>query len=109
MPPINPFQFLLIALAAFRLTHFIVFDKLGYFVRSPFVDEAGRPRYDRGLMRKIGEGITCFWCCGVWVSALLLLGFWALPALARPLIVVFAIAGVQSAIESWVRKNRRQS
>lgn len=106
MLPMSPFQFVLIALAAFRLTHFIVFDKLGYVVRSPFVDEAGKPRYQRGLMRKIAEGITCFWCCGVWVSALLLAGFWLVPAVAKPVILLFAVAGVQSAIESWVKRNR---
>lgn len=106
MPLPTPFQFLLIALAAFRLTHFIVFDRLGYIVRSPFVDEAGNPRYRRGPMHTIAEGITCFWCCGVWVSALLYLGFWQFPALMRPLIALLAVAGVQSAIHSWVQRNR---
>ena len=106
MPLPSPFQFILIALATFRLTHFIVFDRLGYLVRSPFVDEAGNPRYRRGLLHTIGEGITCFWCCGVWVSALLYLGFWQFPVVMRPLIALLAVAGVQSAIHSWVQRNR---
>src|SRR5690606_9436417 len=95
-----------IALATFRLTHFIVFDRLGYVVRSPFVDEAGRPRYARGLLHSIGEGITCFWCCGVWVSALLYLGFWLAPVLMRPVIALLAVAGVHAAIHSSVQKTR---
>lgn len=106
MPLPSPFQFILIALATFRLTHFIVFDRLGYVVRSPFVDEAGKPRYSRGLLHGIGEGITCFWCCGVWVSALLYVGFWQIPIIMRPLIALLAVAGVQSAIHSWVQRNR---
>ncbi len=100
----SPFEFLLLALASFRLTHFVVFDKLGRPLRAPFVDEENEPR-GRGLIRKIGEGISCYWCCGMWITALLYTGFWLFPKWMVPTIAVLAIAGVQAGIESWVRLN----
>lgn len=100
----TPFEFLLLTLASFRLTHFVVFDRLGRPLRAPFTDADGEPR-GTGLGRRIGEGITCYWCAGIWVSSLLYTGFWLFPVWMVPTIAVLAIAGVQAAIESWVRLN----
>lgn len=100
------YEFLLLGLASYRLTHFIVFDRLGYALRSPFVTKDDRPR-GHGIRRKIGEGISCYWCTGIWVSSLLYTGFWLFPGWMRPTIVVLAVAGLQAPIESWVRKNSR--
>lgn len=99
----TPFEFFLLALASFRLTHFIVFDRLGHVVRSPFVDANDQPNQD-GPLRTIGEGITCYWCTGVWVTGLLYTGFWLLPSWILPVIAVLAIAGLQAVLESFVQR-----
>jgi len=103
----TPFEFLLLALASFRLTHFVVFDRLAARIRAPFVDQDGNPR-GTGTKLKIGEGITCYWCTGIWIAGLLYTGFWLFPSWMKPTIGVLAIAGAQSAIESWVRRNMAQ-
>jgi len=100
----TPYEFFMLALASFRLTHFVVFDRLGRPLRAPFVDEQGNPK-GQGLGRKIGEAITCYWCAGIWITGLLYTGFWVFPAWMKPTIAVLAIAGIQAAVESWVRLN----
>lgn len=100
----TPYELIVLALASYRLTHFIVFDRLGRILRRPFADEEERPT-GSGWRRTIGEGITCYWCAGIWSSILLYLGFQLFPAGAKPLISVLAIAGIQATLESWVRLN----
>ena len=102
LPP--PIDLILLAFASFRLTHFVVFDRLGRPLRALFTDANDEPR-GNGLRYKIGQGITCYWCAGIWVSALLYTGYWVLPAWMKPTIAVLAVAGLQAAVESWVRLN----
>ncbi|MEW6545866.1 MAG: DUF1360 domain-containing protein [Bacillota bacterium] len=81
-------------LASFRLTHLVVFDQITAPVRN-------------ALKRRLGPLVSCFWCCGVWVSAGLALGLAYWPAVFRPLAVVFAVAGGQSFLEGllWCLKS----
>jgi hypothetical protein len=100
----TPFQFILLALASLRLTHFIVFDRLGHVVRSPLVDENDKPNL-RGFWHHIGEGITCYWCCGMWCAIGLYITWLLLPNILQPIIIILAIGGIQATIESWVQRN----
>jgi len=102
----------LLILASYRITHLLVFDKLAepvrryFFVTVPGAAAETVPR-GRGLRRFIGRGLSCFWCAGVWVSALVLAAFSLLPdPIAYGLIGVFAVAGGQSLLEKWVQRGK---
>lgn len=83
----------LLVLASFRLTHLIVFDSIMEPVRQRLV----RVRY-------AAELISCYWCCGVWVSGALVAGYLLWPSGARIVLAVLAVAGGQALLESLVQR-----
>lgn len=83
---------LLLTLAAFRLTHLVV------------VDSITEPVRDRVKARSafFGELVTCYWCCGVWVSGLVAAAWfwlWRWQG-SRFLVLLLALAGAQALIET---------
>lgn len=82
----------LLVLASYRLTHVIVFDNIAQPLRRLVPVEG-----------KLAYLIHCYWCAGVWVSALLLGAgaFW--PGPARWIVLLFAVAGGQAGIETLLR------
>lgn len=101
-----------LVLAAFRLTHLLVFDEIAAFIRHPFLhsweetDENGQPIHvvepkGTGIRRFIGSLLRCFWCTGVWVSAGVVALYALVPA-SFPLLLVFAIAGAAAILETRV-------
>lgn len=50
-----------------------------------------------------GELLSCYWCTGVWVSTGLVLGFLYLSTLFMPIILIAAIAGLASILESLLQ------
>lgn len=99
---------IIIGLASFRLTRLIVFDKITEFIRAPFFDEVVdddevylvvKPT---GIRRWVGEMLSCYWCTGVWVSAALLIGYFYLPMILIPVILIFAISALGSIIETII-------
>lgn len=108
-------QIIIFAFASFRLTRLIVFDKITAFIRRPFhkeVEEIGDDGVvevfiemkGKGLRAWIGELLSCYWCTGMWCSALLYGGWIFWPQGAEPLILILAIAGVAGIIETIVLK-----
>ncbi|RDI47743.1 DUF1360 domain-containing protein [Falsibacillus pallidus] len=108
-------QFFILGFASFRITHLIVFDKITAFLRAPFFDEFTMKDEDgndavyiapkkSGVRGWIGELLSCYWCTGIWVSIALFLSALYFPKWAEPVIIIFAIAGVASLIESAVQK-----
>ncbi|WP_026561088.1 DUF1360 domain-containing protein [Bacillus sp. J37] len=108
-------EFLIIALASFRLTRLMVFDKITSFIRSPFhremeeINENGETEIyieikGKGIRAWIGELLSCYWCTGVWCTAFLCGLWWFWPIGAEPLLVILAIAGLAGIIESIVGK-----
>lgn len=104
---------LIISLASFRLTRLIVFDKITEFIRSPFfdemseTDEAGEESIylvpkSKGIRKWIGELLSCYWCTGVWASTFLVLLHYFYPEVGEPLIVIMAVAGIASILETCV-------
>ena len=108
-------QFIIFALASFRLTRLIVHDKITQFIRNPFhkeieeTDENGNTEIyieikGKGVRAWIGELLSCYWCTGVWCSAFLY-GIWLIwPSSAEPLLIILAIAGAAGIIETIVTK-----
>lgn len=111
---ISVFEFVLLALASFRLTRLIVFDKITTFLRRPFFQEVKEedeegvievyylPK-DTPIKKFIGELLSCYWCTGIWSSIALVLIFYLIPAYSHPIILVLAIAGLASILECMIQ------
>lgn len=107
------FEFLLLALASFRLTRLLVFDNITEFLRRPFhriveetlpdgtVEEYMEIK-GTGLRKWIGELLSCHWCTGVWSAIFLYVIYRYNYELAEPLIFILAIAGFAAIVETVV-------
>lgn len=84
----------LLVVASFRLTHLIVFDT----IMEPVRDVLGRVPF-------VGEVVTCYWCCGVWVSAALVGAYLLWPVVTFWVVLIFAVAGGQAILETLVRRD----
>ena len=73
--PISGRELLPIAAATFALSKVIAREKIGSWVRDPFVDDPAGERRPQGrrLRRAVGELVTCTRCVGAW-SALGIVG-----------------------------------
>ena len=103
-------QFIVLILASFRLAHLIVFDKITAFLRDQFitvikeVDAGGKETLKteikgEGWRYWVGSLLSCYWCVGVWTSLLVVILYWLFP-ITFPALLVLAIAGGASIIES---------
>lgn len=110
---IRPFHLLVLVLASFRLAHLVVFDRITEFLRAPFlkagftVDESGEVTVEKVPANRLGYLVTCYWCTGIWTSALLVGLRLRFPRVARPLVLVLAVAGAQGLLEAAVRFSLR--
>src|SRR3954452_22196670 len=73
--PISGRELVPIAAATFALSKVIARERIGTWMREPFVDDAPGERRPRGrrLQRAVGELVTCTRCVGAW-SALGIVG-----------------------------------
>lgn len=97
-------SFIFLALASFRLTHLIMYDRITGKIRLLFVEEVEhegeiyyRPK------NFIGEIILCYWCCSVWTSIILLILFFYGGAVGYFIIMVLALSAVASIIEMIIQ------
>ena len=102
------FDFCLLALAAFRITRLIVYDKIARWFRELFADtnefvEDGikfveiKP-FGSGVRHTIHDLLLCPWCIGVW-SALIVTFLYFIYPWAWFLILFLAVAGVSSLLQ----------
>lgn len=94
---LEPFEFVLISLAAFRLLHLITYDKVLAFVRNYF-DRRGKQEGANGGFRYVDSFLECLWCTGVW-SGLIVLTVYCLGIWGQFLVVVLAVSGVASLLQ----------
>jgi hypothetical protein len=91
--------------ATFAVAKSISREKIGSWVREPFVDDpAGRKRPRGGSVRRaLGELVTCSRCVGAWTA----LGFVGLrlahPRAGRTAIAIFATAGFNDFAQAGFR------
>lgn len=103
---VTVFEFIIIALAIFRLIRLATYDSIAQFARDIFTDrkwsdnedgtftvERSKPK--KGLRRKLYELFACPWCIGVWISAVLVFAFYY-TSFAWPAILLLAAAGIAS-------------
>lgn len=87
--------------ASFALAKVIARERIGTWVREPFVEEkeAGQKPRGRGLRHAMGELVTCTRCVGAW-SALALVGLrLTSPTTGRVVNDVLAV----SAVNDWLQ------
>ncbi|ADU31138.1 DUF1360 domain-containing protein [Evansella cellulosilytica] len=112
---LHGFQFMLFALAVFRLTHLLLYDSITLFIRKIFLtyeeetDESGEVETvivieDVGWKKWLGELFTCHWCMSIWSSILLLCSYFILPTIVSVIIIILAASAVASIIESAIIK-----
>jgi hypothetical protein len=101
---ISGFDFLLIALATFRLIRLFVYDKITQFFRDFFVKKeivdgfVIRDKYRRGPLRTISDLLDCPWCMGVWAVLPIAYCYFLTPVAWYP-IFLLAVAGVASLLQ----------
>jgi len=95
----------LLGLATFKASRTLARDRVGSFVREPFVEGDAydgrdeRPVHDGELRQAIGELVTCTRCVGTWVGASLASLTLLAPRTGRLLTTVLA-AG---ALNDWLQ------
>jgi len=83
---ISIFDFTLLILATFRLTHLFVYDSVMDFLRDYF------EKFSKGPGATIFHLLSCPWCTGIWI-ALLVSFIYFLTPLAWFAIFIIALAG----------------
>lgn len=97
-----------LALASYRITRFLVIDTLIAGIRNKFhgvlINKAQKQSKLRPVWEKMYDLSSCTWCFGFWVSFILYWLFvWNSPADWNQLDVinVFAIAGIQGILHAF--------
>lgn len=88
-------ELLVYALAAYRLTRFLVEDHLFEGLR-----EWIWKRWNPGT--KLGYLFTCYWCMGFWMSSLLGLGYILIPSVMFIVALVLALSAAVGIISKIV-------
>lgn len=95
---VAPFDALLLALASFRVTRLIVYDKISRWFRDLFEDPSGY-----GLRHTIHDLLSCPWCIGFWSALILVVAYFVYPW-AWTVIFFLAVAGVGSLVQLYANK-----
>jgi hypothetical protein len=90
-------NFVILALAAFRLTHLITTDAIADGFRTK-VWKKFPPS------TKIGYLITCNWCTGFWVSIFLVISYLVLPVATLVVSLILAISASIGLISAWIER-----
>lgn len=96
-------DWILMALATFRMSRLVAYDKIMETYRSPVVETvphdsgAGDTTQARagttGIKRALGEMISCPICNGTWIAAGLVYGLSLAPRYTRTLMTIMSVAG----------------
>jgi len=83
-------EFVLMALASYRMTRVLVFEKIFKYFR-----DLVRSQTKYHLIHTIKFIITCPWCAGVWVSLIIVIFYFLVPY-GKFLVFILAISGIAS-------------
>lgn len=92
-------NFILMALAIFRLVRLFTYDHITAFFRDWFM---GHP--ENSFMGTVGALLHCPWCTGLWFSFLVVFLVYATP-IAWPVVLILALAAIASFIQivtNWI-------
>ena len=95
-----------LSLAAFSIAKAVSREKIGAWVREPFVEGDGHreaPPVAGGMRGAIGELVTCSRCVGAWSALSLVALRTASPAAGQVATTVFATAGANDFLQAGFR------
>ena len=98
-------ELLSLTAATFSISKVVAREKVGSWVREPFVDDpvgGQRPRGGR-FQRALGELVTCSRCVGAWTALGLVSLRLAQPRTGRTVTTVFAAAGLNDFMQAGFR------
>jgi hypothetical protein len=91
---VPPLDALLLALASFRITRLVVYDKISRWFRDLFDGQT------TGLRHTIHDLLSCPWCIGFWSALILVVVYFTQPW-AWSVIFFLAVAGVGSMLQLY--------
>ena len=95
---VPPFDALLMALASFRITRLVVYDKITRWFRDLF------NTHDKsGIRYTIHDLLSCPWCIGFWSALVIVLAYFIFPW-AWSVIFFLAVAGAGSLIQLYANQ-----
>jgi sterol desaturase/sphingolipid hydroxylase (fatty acid hydroxylase superfamily) len=92
----DPFQFIILCLATYRLTRLVIEDTIFSNLRDKFWDKFPPES------TKLGYFITCPWCVGLWLSLIVTICYTIVPIQTMWACLPFAISslvGLLTALE----------
>lgn len=101
---ISVFEFIILALATFRLTRLFVYDKITAFFREQFYNarvlKTGvvLEKPSTGPRRTLADLMSCPWCFGMWAATVVVF-FYALTPYAWYPILILAISALGSLMQ----------
>lgn len=84
-------ELVIIALASYRLTRLLVYDKVLNFLR----DFITKKEHKSGFLNSTKYFLTCPWCAGVWMTLMIFVLFLIVPY-GLFLVYILAISGIAS-------------
>lgn len=98
-------QFIIAILATYRLAHLLPEDEGPFFIftriRNYTATKAMNENDPLGFWANIDSGVNCVYCCGLYAAILVTgLVLWQ-NVYGNIFLLVFAIAGGQTAIQKW--------
>ncbi len=88
---LSVFDFVVLCLAAYRLTRLLVYDKVLNFIRDRIKNSSS----DNGWIKSSQYFLTCPWCAGVWMSLFIITAY-TYSDYGKYLAYVLAVSGVAS-------------
>ena len=88
MIAINPFTFVILALAAFRITRLITTDRNFDSLREKIWNKFPPNRVNIGYL------ITCDWCTSIWVAPIVIFSYVLVPSVVFVVSLVLATSAV---------------
>lgn len=82
------FDFIIIGLTTFRLTHLFVHDLVTNFIRDYFL------KFSTGLGKTISNLLSCHWCTAMWVALIISFIFFYFTPYSWYFVIVIALAGL---------------
>jgi hypothetical protein len=70
-PPATALDLVALSAATFKASRTLSRERVGSFVREPFVEGVDEHPAGEGLQRAVGELVTCTRCVGTWTAAVL--------------------------------------
>jgi hypothetical protein len=111
---IGSIEWLVLALATYRLVRLLLEDEIMSGLRSLFIEVQERQQADesplevviikgRGWRYAVGYVLTCHWCAGIWVAAMVV-GLYLFASPLYPVLLLLSLAGASSVLHEWISR-----